>query len=118
MNSKGYILLDVLGALSIVLFVCIALLPLLFKMENDRQDLREELEAHHILYENLQRYTLQQEIASVTMIKVHSGSFRMTIQPFEINGLYVKGCVSYQDSREEQISICDVVKARAGIYTD
>lgn len=118
MNSKGYILLDTLGALSIILFVCISLLPLLFKVENDRQDLRKELEAHHLLYENLQRYTLQQEIATVTSSKVHPGSFKATFQPFEMNGLYVKGCVSYQNSRENQISICDVVKATAGVYID
>ncbi len=107
-----------LGALSIVLFVCLVLLPILIKIDNDRQDLQKELKAQHILYENLQRYTLNQDIASVTTSKVYFSEFKTTIQPFEMNALYVKGCVSYRNSRKNEVSLCDVVKARTGIYID
>ncbi|MGM9926237.1 MAG: hypothetical protein ACI35R_18470 [Bacillus sp. (in: firmicutes)] len=117
-SSRGYILLDTLGALSIVLFVCMTLLPIFLKLENDRGDLLKETKAHHLLYENLQRYSVQQEFASTEIGPMSSSGFEINIQPFERNGLYMEGCVTYRNSQKKQITICDVVKARTGFYAD
>ncbi len=117
LNSRGYMLADTLVALSIILFVCVSLLPIWQQLDNDRKDLQKHLRANHILYENLQKYTLMQSFPHDLFDPTFACRFTTTIQPLETNVQYVKGCVSYKNSQQKQISICDVVKNREGLYS-
>lgn len=108
-NTRGYILLDTLGAISIVFFVALFLLPIFIQLQEDRKAIEMELKAQHFLYEKLQQYTLQTTSNSFTNPQ---NQFHYTIHPFEINDLYMKGCVSFETSRKKTITFCDVVKAK------
>lgn len=117
LKSNGYILLDTIATLSIIFFVCMSLVPIWLKIENDRDDIQRQIKAHHVLYENLQRYILAEELKMVVQDATFSSQFLTSITPLDTNPSYVKGCVTYQNSRKEKIVICDVAKKRTGIYT-
>lgn len=111
-------MLDALASLSILLFICIVLLPLWTRMENDRQDLLRHTKAHHVLYQNLERYSHSAEIEESIYDTTTKSSFVTTIEPLEHNLVYVEGCVTYKNSKKKNISVCDVTREGAWFYAD
>jgi len=116
MNNKGYALLDTLAALSIMLFISLALLPIWWKIENDRLDIRKQMKAQHVLYENLQMYYTTGNYEEMVKDPVSNSIFFTAINVWNTETAFLKGCVTYENSRNETMEICDVIKEREGLY--
>ena len=117
-KSNGFILLETLLALNVMVLICLTLLPMWKKVEDGRSDINKQLKASHILYENLQHYYNSGDIEEVVIDKVTETTYITKITLSDIGNMYMEGCVSYWNSKEEEIEICDVIQARTRFYLD
>ena len=109
-TEKGYVLLDSLAAFSIILFASLVLLPLFIHIEMDRLDVRREIKAYHILFEDLERHLHGAPIEENKRVKELAGTFITSIKPHPIKPEYMEGCVSYENSKKQNKSVCEIVK--------
>lgn len=116
MNSRGFILIDTLVALTIVLFACFHLLPLWVQIANDRQDILKERKAQKILYANLQGYYRVQQFDEMVIDKSGTGEYTFTLVPSSTKTNFNKGCVSYKNSDNKAVTICEEIQERTGLY--
>ncbi|MBD3108123.1 hypothetical protein IEO70_07060 [Bacillus sp. AGMB 02131] len=118
MNNKGYALMDALAGLGTMLFISFFLLPVWWKIEHDRMDVRKSLKAQQILYENLQSYYDSGYFETEIEDPGSNGRFYTVIQPMRTDTALMRGCVTYENSQREQVEFCDVIKAGERIHTD
>ena len=109
-TEKGYVLLDSLAAFSIILFASLVLLPLFIHIETDRLDVRREIKAYHILFEDLERHLHGAPIEENKRVKELAGTFTTSIRPHPIKPDYMEGCVSYENSKKHNMSVCEIIK--------
>lgn len=117
MNSRGFILLDTLVALTIVLFACFHLLPIWVQIANDRQDILKERKAQQILYANLQGYYRAQQFNELVIDESGTGQYKFTLVPSPTKNDFNKGCVSYKNSDNKTVTFCEEIQERTGLYT-
>lgn len=118
MNNNGYVLMDALAALSVMVFISLSLFPILWKIEHDRLDVRKSLKAQHVLYENLQSYYATGNYEPLIEDPTSSGRYYTVLRSFEDDTAFMKGCVTYENSRKKEMEFCDIIKAREWIYND
>ncbi len=118
MNSKGFFLLDTLVALTIVLFACFQLFPIWMQIYQEREDVLKDRKAQQILYMNLQSYYRMKQVEETVLDENGFVEYVFTIQQSSAEKDYSKGCVSYKDSNQNTITICDEVQQRSGVYID
>ncbi|MGN1400708.1 MAG: hypothetical protein ACI4XL_04325 [Bacillus sp. (in: firmicutes)] len=115
LNCKGYVWLDALAALSVMLFACMALLPIWIELERNRQDLERENSAYNLLYDNLQKFSHGSELAEKTIIR--KTAYMTTVKPGR-KGRYALVCVKYINSRKKEVSVCEKGHGPIGLHAD
>lgn len=118
MNNKGYVLLDALAALSVMLLISLSLFPIWWKVENERLDVRKALKAQHVLYENLQSYYATGKYEPELEDPGSKGYYYTVLHALGNDTAFLEGCVTYENSRKEEMEICDIIKAGDWIYND
>ena len=109
-TEKGYILLDSLAAFSTILFAALVILPLFTNIEMDRLDAKREIKAYHLLFENLERYSHAAGIADSKYVKGLACTYVTSMKPYASDPDYMEGCVSYENSKGQILSVCELVK--------
>ena len=118
MNNKGYVLMDALAGLSVMLFIGLSLFPIWWKIEHDRLDVRKSLKAQHVLYENLHLYYVTGNYEPWIEDSVSEGRYYTVLHSLGEDTAFMKGCVTYENSRKKEMEVCDVIKAGEWIYND
>ena len=118
MNNNGYVLIDALAALSMMFFISLSLFPILWKVEHDRLDVRKSLKAQHVLYENLQSYYVTGNYEPLLEDPASGGRYYTVLRSLGDDTAFMKGCVTYENSRKKEKEICDTIKAGEWLYND
>ena len=109
-TEKGYVLADSLAAFSLILFASLVLLPSFIHMETDRLDVRREIKAYHILFEDLERHMHSAPVLDTKRVKDLSCTYVTSVKPYPENPDYMEGCVSYENSKNQTMSVCEIIK--------
>ena len=109
-TEKGYVLADSLAAFSLILFASLVLLPSFIHMETDRLDVRREIKAYHILFEDLERHMHSAPVLETKRVKDLSCTYVTSVKPYPENPDYMEGCVSYENSKDQTMSVCEIFK--------
>ncbi|MFS0780941.1 hypothetical protein [Bacillus sp. 1P06AnD] len=116
MNTKGFILLDTLGALSVTLLVCLFLLSSAITLQRERQNGELQLKANHYLYEKLEANV---DANGQPDVRKRDARLTFAIQASKGNPLYKEGCVRYKDNKGRKQEICDLfAKEPSGFHVD
>lgn len=118
MNNKGYVLVDALAGLSVMLLISLSLFPIWWKVEHDRLDVRKSLKARHVLYENLQSYYATGNYEPMLVDPASNGRYYTALHALGDDTAFMKGCVTYENSRKKAVEVCDIIKAGEWIHDD
>ncbi len=103
-NSRGFTLLEVLVASSIVFTLLTTIIPIASLLEQERVVERERLTFSARLHDELQSFLwndLQLPLSYSDVIHLIDVTFNFTHE-----GEYIKGCVNWENARKKSETIC------------
>jgi len=104
LNSRGFTLLEVLIASSIILMLISIIVPITSLLEQERTVLKERRAFSARLHDELQPFLwndLELPISYSSVNNLVDITFRFTHE-----SEYIKGCVSWENAREKNETIC------------
>lgn len=101
MNNRGFTLVEVICAFSLIMIIATAILPLLTQVRMEQHDL--SIKRHAILALNNHLTVLSHDLSIQFPYEIQEDNYSFS---FEVQTQYIEGCVNWEDSHNEKNKFC------------
>jgi hypothetical protein len=105
-NSNGYIYVELLVAFFVLTFLIATIFPMLQEIEIDRKNNKIRSEAVHLLYEQLNGVTFEENVVVEVGITLYTIHFANSTEFPSM----IEGCINYKIMEGSDENICDLTK--------